>query len=209
MFNGAMPVRTFHSDQRKTIYLASNLGFSKSQKDLILPKIVKNLELLAYKVIEPFADNNQDVDTGTAMSLSMAHRIALKDKLDVVRADAILLFLNGEPPDVGVYAEGGMASTLGKKTFILRDDFRMCTDCQDFPINLMALAGLPTGKKELDLHCYKTIEELLDPQKALALFAKGEKVYPYGDRELEELTETYKKCLMDKIKTEIQSLKGS
>ena len=160
-------------NQRRTICLASNLGFSKSQKDLILPRIVKNLETLGYEVTEPFAANNQDVDTGTAMSLEMAHCISLKDKLDVVRASAILLFLNGEPPDVGVYAEGGMAAVLRKKTFGLRDDFRMCTDCEDFPVNLMALAGLPRDKKELNRHLYTTIEELLDPGKGFGGIYQG------------------------------------
>ena len=194
----------FNSSQKKTIYLASNLGFSKSQKDLILPQIVKNLEILGYEVIEPFSANNQDVDTGTAMSLEMAHRISLKDKLDVVRTSAILLFLNGEPPDVGVYAEGGMAAVLRKKTFVLRDDFRMCTDCEDFPVNLMALAGLPKGQEELSRHFYDAIEELLDPKKALAEFAKGADVYPYKDKELDKLAEAYKYRLIDKIKEEIQ-----
>lgn len=193
----------FVENKKKTIYLASNLGFSKSQKELILPKIVTNLETLGYEVIEPFAANNQDVDTGSAMSLEMAHRISLKDTLDVVRASAILLFLNGEPPDVGVYAEGGMAAALRKKTFILRDDFRLCTDCEDFPVNLMALAGLPREKKELSRHFYTAIEELLDSKKALATFAGGEDVYPYKDRELDQLAEAYKRCLINKIKKEI------
>lgn len=196
----------FNSCEKKSIYLASNLGFSRSQKELILPKIVKNLETLGYKVIEPFAANNQDVDTGAAMSLEMAGCISLKDKRDVVKASAILLFLNGEPPDVGVYAEGGMAAVLRKKTFVLRDDFRMCTDCQDFPVNLMAMAGLPKRKKELNLHFYSSIEELLNPEKALALFAKGEDVYPYKDKELDELAEAYKNHLIKKIEKEIQSI---
>ncbi|MCY4513084.1 MAG: nucleoside 2-deoxyribosyltransferase [Bdellovibrionales bacterium] len=192
-------------NQRKTIYLASNLGFSKSQKDLILPKIVKNLEKLGYEVIEPFAANNQDVDTGAAMSLEMAHRISLKDTLDVVKASAILLFLNGEPPDVGVYAEGGMAAVLRKKTFVLRDDFRLCTDCEDFPVNLMALSGLPKEKKELSRHFYTTIEELLNPKKALAGYARGEDVYPYGNEELDRLAEAYKQGTINKIKKDIQT----
>ena len=191
-------------NQKQSIYLASNLGFSQSQKELILPKIVSNLEILGYEVIEPFAANNQDVDTGAAMSLELAGRISLKDKRDVVKASAILLFLNGEPPDVGVYAEGGMAAVLRKKTFILRDDFRMCTDCQDFPVNLMAMAGLPKSKKELSLHYYGSIEELLDPEKALAQFAKGEDVYPYKDKELDELAEAYKNHLIERIEKEIQ-----
>ena len=193
-------------NQKKSIYLASNLGFSQSQKELILPKIVSNLETLGYEVIEPFAANNQDVDTGAAMSLELAGRISLKDKRDVVKTSAILLFLNGEPPDVGVYAEGGMAAVLRKKTFILRDDFRMCTDCQDFPVNLMAMAGLPKSKKELSLHYYGSIEELLDPEKALAQFAKGEDVYPYKDKELDDLAEAYKNLFIERLEKEIQGI---
>ena len=164
------------SGSKKRIYLASNLGFSKSQRELILPKVSAALSGLGYEVIEPFAANNQDVKE-TPMPLAAAHRIALKDLSDVARSDAVLLVLNGEPPDTGVYFEGGAAAVLWKKTFILRDDFRLCTDCLDFPVNLMALAGLPPGHTED--HIYQSIEELSRPEKALARFARGEDVYPF------------------------------
>ena len=191
--------------QKKSVYLANNLGFSKSCKDLILPEITNALQALNYEVREPFADNNQSA--GADMSLRTAYQVSLKDQLDVVRSDAVLLVLNGEPPDTGVYAEGGMASVLRKKTFILRDDFRICSDCRDFPVNLMALAGLPKDKQEMSRHLYGAVEELSDPEKALARFARGEDVYPFKDREWDELAEQYKNRLMEKVKRELESLR--
>ena len=189
---------------KKVIYLASNLGFSKSQKELILPKAVESLSGLGYDVIEPFSDNNQEAAV-IPMPLKTAHRIALKDMLDVIRSDAILLFLNGEPPDTGVYAEGGMAAALRKKTFVLRDDFRLCTDCLEFPVNLMALAGMPAAKG-LSGHFYKSIEELSDPQKALARFARGGDVHPLKSAALDSMAEKYKSLLAQKIREELSAL---
>ena len=186
---------------KKRIYLASNLGFSKSQRELILPKISAVLSGLGYEVKEPFAANNQEVKE-TPMPLKTAHRIALKDLSDVIQSDAVLLVLNGEPPDTGVYFEAGAAAAMLKKTFILRDDFRLCTDCLDFPVNLMALAGLPPGDKES--HVYQSIEELSRPEKALARFSRGEDVYPF--KPLDEPAKACQKQLIRHLQTALQTL---
>ena len=51
--------------------------------------------------------------------------------------------MNGTPPDEGVMVELGAAMALNKPIFLFRDDFRRCTDSEEFPLNLMLFAGLP------------------------------------------------------------------
>jgi len=44
---------------KKTIYLANPYGFSKQQKELLLPPIAEKLKSLGAEVWEPFERNNQ------------------------------------------------------------------------------------------------------------------------------------------------------
>ena len=61
--------------------------------------------------------------------------------------------------------ELGAAIALGKPTFLFRDDFRRCSDSEDYPLNLMVFSGLPrTGWRD---HLYGSIAELAHPSKAL------------------------------------------
>lgn len=61
--------------------------------------------------------------------------------------------------------ELGAAIALGKPTFLFRDDFRRCSDSEDYPLNLMVFSGLPrTGWND---YLYGSIAELADPSKAL------------------------------------------
>ena len=39
--------------------------------------------------------------------------------------------------------ELGVAIALGHRIFLFRDDYRRCTDCEDYPLNLMLFAGCP------------------------------------------------------------------
>ena len=63
-------------------------------------------------------------------------------------------------------------SALEKSIFLFRDDFRICSDSEDYPLNLMLFAGLPqhTWKD----HFYSSLEELTDPSKALARWLKAQ-----------------------------------
>ena len=61
--------------------------------------------------------------------------------------------------------ELGIATALGKGIFLFRDDFRRCTDSEDYPLNLMLFAGLP--EKGWRDHYYARVDELGDPTKAL------------------------------------------
>jgi len=153
---------------KKRIYLASPYGFSAQQKEHLLPVFVKELEALGAEVWEPFARNNQ-VDFSQP---GWAYQVGQSDLRDVREADAVFAIVNGTPPDEGVMVELGAAIALGKKTFLFRDDFRRCTDCEDYPLNLMVFTGLP--EKGWEDYFYASIEEIRSPDKALARWLRGE-----------------------------------
>jgi nucleoside 2-deoxyribosyltransferase len=151
---------------KKRIYLANPYGFSKQQQTL-LPALVAALEELGLEVWEPFARNNQ-VDFAEP---GWAYRIGQKDARDVREADAIFAVVNGTPPDEGVMVELGIAIALGKPTFLFRDDFRRCTDSEEYPLNLMLFTGMP--EQSWRSYYYESIEAIADPNKALARFTAG------------------------------------
>ena len=91
------------------------------------------------------------------------------DLQDVRDADSMFAIVNGTPPDEGVMVELGAAMALGKPTFLFRDDFRRCTDSEEYPLNLMLFAGLPEqGWQDF---VYTDLSELGDPRKAMARWA--------------------------------------
>ena len=151
---------------RRTIYLASPYGFSAQWKRLLLPEFIRALEGLGLEVWEPFERNGQ-VDLSKP---GWAHRVAQRDLQDVRDADALFAIVNGTPPDEGVMVELGAAIALGKPTFLFRDDFRRCTDSEEFPLNLMLFAGLPDqGWNDF---FYASVEEISDQDKALSRWAQ-------------------------------------
>ena len=148
------------------IYLASPLGFSKSARRYVLPKIIERIESLGATVYEPFSTNEQNGLGPSSGKDLWAMDIAYADVEAVRNADAIFACINGVPPDEGVAVELGVAIALGKPTFLFRDDFRKCADSNTFPCNLMLYAGLPKeGWKE---YLYDSIDSIADPQKALS-----------------------------------------
>jgi nucleoside 2-deoxyribosyltransferase len=147
---------------RKTLYLASPYGFSTQQKALLLPPIVQALESLGAEVWEPFERNNQ-VDFSKP---GWAYQVAQADLNDVKNCDGIFAIVNGTPPDEGVMVELGVAIALNKAVFLFRDDFRRCTDSEQYPLNLMLFAGLPEVGWEH--YFYNSVEEIRSQDKALA-----------------------------------------
>lgn len=149
---------------RKTLYLANPYGFSAQQKTLLLPPIIAILEEMGAEVWEPFARNNQ-VDFSQP---GWAYRVAQADLDDVRQCDGIFAIVNGTPPDEGVMVELGVAIALNKAIFLFRDDFRRCTDSEQYPLNLMLFAGLPEmGWQD---YYYTSVEEVRSPGKALFLW---------------------------------------
>jgi len=151
----------------RTIYLASPYGFSAQWKRLLLPEFILALEALDLEVWEPFARNGQV----NLAERGWAYRVAQRDLQDVRDADALFAVVNGTPPDEGVMVELGAAIALGKPTFLFRDDFRRCTDSEQYPLNLMLFAGLP--EVDWPQYLYGDLSEISDPQKALARWAKS------------------------------------
>ena len=96
--------------------------------------------------------------------------MAQADLQDVRDADALLAIVNGTPPDEGVMLELGAAIALGKPVFLYRDDFRRCSDSEDYPLNLMVFSGLPQEGWQDWL--YGSIEELQSSEKALVRWLK-------------------------------------
>lgn len=154
--------------KRKIIYLANPYGFSQQQKALLLPPIVEALEALGIEVWEPFARNNQ-IDFSQA---GWAYRVAQADLQDVKNCDGIFAIVNGTPPDEGVMVELGMAIALNKAIFLFRDDFRRCTDNEQYPLNLMLFAGLPEIGWEN--YCYTSVDEIQSQDKALHKWLIGQ-----------------------------------
>ena len=152
---------------RRRIYLASPYGFSAQWRRLLLPEFVTALESLGLEVWEPFARNGQ-VDLAQP---GWAHRVAQRDLRDVQDADAFFAIVNGTPPDEGVMVELGAAIALGKPTFLFRDDFRRCTDSEQYPLNLMLFAGLPAEGWEQFV--YTDLSEIVDPSKALVRWVQS------------------------------------
>lgn len=152
----------------KTVYLANPYGFSKQQRSLLLPPIIQALEALDVEVWEPFERNNQ-ID---ASQTGWAYQVAQADFRDVKACDGIFAIVNGTPPDEGVMVELGMAIALNKAIFLFRDDFRRCSDSEQYPLNLMIFVGLPgTGWQDF---FYTSLEEILSPQKALYKWIKSD-----------------------------------
>ena len=151
----------------KTIYLASPYGFSAQSKRLLIPEFVSALEQLGLTVWEPFKRNG-NVDTNEP---GWAYRVATQCMQDVRCADGIFAIVNGTPPDEGVMVELGAAYALDKPVFLFRDDFRRCTDSDQYPLNLMLFAGLPESNWEAMV--YETIESISNMDRSLGRWAQS------------------------------------
>lgn len=122
------------------VYLANPYGFSKQQRKELLPKLVRKIESLGHTVWEPFSRNDKMIDFRNP---DWPYYVGQADKNDIRRCDAIFAVVNGSPPDEGVMVELGMAIAWEKKIYLFRDDSRICTDNEKYPLSLMIFCGLP------------------------------------------------------------------
>ena len=91
--------------------------------------------------------------------------------MDIKQSDCIFAIVNGNPPDEGVMIELGIAIALQKKIFLFRDDFRTCSDSEEYPLNLMLFLGL---SKENWLKDYiESIDEIISPKKNFLTWLKS------------------------------------
>ena len=163
---------------KPTLYLANGYGFSRSLAAGPLRDLVVALEDLGIEVWEPFAA----VDVDDPTSPQWAWRIGQANVNAVRHADAVFAVVNGCPPDEGVMVEVGMAIAWRKPLFFFRDDFRRCSDSEDYPLNLMVFAGYDAVVWRW---CwYEHLADLGDPDRALARWIGGEVtplVTPHAD----------------------------
>ena len=151
----------------RTLYLANPYGFSDQQRKGPLVELIGALEAAGAEVWEPFTRNNQ-VDRAHS---GWAYRIGQADLHDVREADGLFAVVNGCPPDEGVMVELGLAIAWGKPVFLFRDDFRSCTDSEEYPLNLMLFAGLP--ETDWVSYWYTSVEEIGSNRKALMRWLRG------------------------------------
>ena len=117
---------------KKKLYLANSLGFSKQTKKLLYEfiNIFNNLNIEVY---EPFERTKHIVQRED----NWAYELASSNFYDLKKCDCIFAIVNGNPPDEGVMIELGIAIALKKTIFLFRDDFRNCSDSDQYPLNLL------------------------------------------------------------------------
>ena len=145
----------------KNLYLASPYGFSDHWRVKLLPDFIYKLESMGVNVWEPFARNG-NVDLSAP---GWANKVACSNFRDLSDSDGLFAIVNGNPPDEGVMVELGVAIALGKPTFLFRDDFRKCSDSDEYPLNLMIFMGIPFDCWK-DFY-YQSIEEIDNKNKAI------------------------------------------
>mgnify|MGYP006215764685 FL=1 len=59
--------------------------------------------------------------------------------------------------------ELGIAIALKKEIFLFRDDFRNCSDSDQYPLNLMLFVGLK--KESWSKNYFETLEDIKNPNK--------------------------------------------
>ena len=143
---------------KKKLYLANPYGFSKQTKTL-LAEFIKIFQDLNVEVYEPF-ERTKDFDSNKK---NWAYELAKKNLNDLRSCDCIFAIVNGNPPDEGVMVELGIAIALKKEIFLFRDDFRNCSDSNQYPLNLMLFVGLP--KESWSRNYFETLNDINNPKK--------------------------------------------
>ena len=143
---------------KKKLYLANPYGFSKQTKNL-LPEFIKIFHDLNVEVYEPFERTKNLISKEN----NWAYELAKKNFKDLRLCDCIFAIVNGNPPDEGVMVELGIAIALKKEIFLFRDDFRNCSDSDQYPLNLMLFVGLP--KESWSKNYFETLEDINNPNK--------------------------------------------
>ena len=90
---------------------------------------------------------------------------------DLKESDCIFAIVNGNPPDEGVMIELGIAIALKKQIFLFRDDFRNCSDSDEYPLNLMVFLGLP--KDEWSMYFFNSLNDITNENKKFIKWARN------------------------------------
>ena len=150
----------------KKLYLANPYGFSKQTKNLLID-FIKIFNDLNIEVYEPFERTNNLIIN----KKDWAYEIAKKNFEDLKSCDCIFAIVNGNPPDEGVMVELGIAIALKKEIFLFRDDFRNCSDSDQYPLNLMLFVGLK--KESWSKNYFENLEDINNPKKNFINWAQN------------------------------------
>tara|TARA_B100000401_G_C52592841_1_gene618096 strand:- start:170 stop:631 length:462 start_codon:yes stop_codon:yes gene_type:complete len=142
----------------KKLYLANPYGFSKQTKNLLCDfnSIFQDLKIEVYEPFERTKHLN-------SKKTNWAYEVAKTNFNDLKSCDCIFAIVNGNPPDEGVMIELGIAIALKKEIFLFRDDFRKCSDSDQYPLNLMLFVGL--SKKNWSKNYFECLEDIVSPKK--------------------------------------------
>ena len=139
---------------KKKLYLANPYGFSKQTKNLLC-EFINIFDDLNIDVYEPFERTAHIIQNEG----EWAYNLAKKNFNDLKKCDGIFAIVKGTPPDEGVMIELGIAIALKKKIFLFRDDFRNCSDSNQYPLILMLFLGLPRNNwKKYYFECLEDIK---------------------------------------------------
>ena len=151
---------------KKKLYLANQYGFSKQSKNL-LTSFIKIFEDLNIEVYEPFERTKHLINS----KKDWAYEVANSNLNDLKSCDCLFAIVNGNPPDEGVMIELGIAIALQKKIFLFRDDFRNCSDSDQYPLNLMLFVGLP--KENWSRNYLESLDDINSSKKNFLKWAQS------------------------------------
>ena len=157
------PRRCLAGAMKKTLYLANPYGFSAQQRAGPLPELVRTLESMGADVWEP-----RSPVTTRSTGRVRAGRTGSGRPIcgTCARPTACSPWSTAVRRTRASWWSLAWRSRGRKPVFLFRDDFRRCTDSEDYPLNLMLFAGLPAAGWEAAW--YSSIEELAEPGKARA-----------------------------------------
>ena len=150
---------------KKKLYLANPYGFSKQSKKLLY-EFINIFNDFDIEVFEPFERTKHIIEKEG----EWAYELAKYNYSYLKKCDCIFAIVNGTPPDEGVMIELGIAIALKKEIFLFRDDFRNCSDSNQYPLNLMLFLGLP--KYNWEKYYFESIRDIKSNKKGLVEWAK-------------------------------------
>jgi len=150
---------------KKKLYLANPYGFSIQTKKLLI-EFIKIFNDLNIEVYEPFERTKHLIKEEG----EWAYDLARSNFQDLKECDCIFAIVNGTPPDEGVMVELGIAIALKKVIFLFRDDFRNCSDSNQYPLNLMLFLGLPRYNWENNY--FETLDDIKSSNKGFVEWAQ-------------------------------------
>ena len=160
--NGAVE----RASKAKSIYLARDLGLPEREKETLLSPVITALQRLGLEV-RGSVDRSE---LAKPPKPGWAYQLGQQDFTYIAQADAVFVIVRGYPADEGVMVDLGIATALGKPTFLFRDDTRRTVGDEEYPLNLKLFAGMP--RDDWRDHYYTSIEEIAAPGKALARWAR-------------------------------------